>query len=213
MIHTSIDLRPDLLPIRNQGRRSSCLAFSASAAHERKRKKAEPLSVEYLFFHSVAREPNNDPSKGTSMRAIADALEHDGQPAEKAWPYLSDQLLLPNWTVPQFGEQIHYAKVTVSPLNFKGICSALDAGRCVILGLVITDAFFNPPDNGVVVDQSSDTERGGHAVLAVGCGTSKSGIDYILVRNSWGNKWGANGYAWLSANYVTRQLHETAFLN
>jgi len=213
LIHTSVDLRSGLLPIRNQGRRSSCLAFSASAAHERKRKIAEPLSVEYLFFHSVARDSNGDPTKGISMQAMAGALEFDGQPAENAWPYLSDQLSILNWTVPLFSDQLHHAKVTVSPLDFNGICSALNSGKCIILGLVITDAFINPPDHGVVVDRPLDIERGGHAVLAVGYGTNKSGIGHILIRNSWGNMWGVNGYAWLSAKYVTRQLHETAFLN
>lgn len=41
------------------------------------------------------------------------------------------------------------------------------------------------PDCGIKVD---------HAVVAVGYGTTDDGIDYYLIRNSWGPDWGDNGY-------------------
>ena len=97
-------------------------------------------------------------------------------------------------------------------LGFDGVVGALDAGAPVVLGLIITDAFFRPDASGSVPDVAPDVERGGHAVLAVGHGTDTSGKPALLIRNSWGEGWGLGGHAWLSRVYIERQLYETAML-
>lgn len=210
MIAIHADLRIHLQPVRYQGRRQSCLAFATSTAHEHERGIAEHLSVEYLFYHSVGRTPGKDPEAGTTMVAAASALADEGQPVERAWPYNSMQIT--PWTPPAITTVLHKRHMTLGCLGFDDITGTLDGGHLVVLGVIITDAFYQTDALGRVADLTPDIERGGHAVLAVGHGTHVDGTAMLLIRNSWGVTWGVGGYGWLSRTYVTRQLCETAVL-
>jgi C1A family cysteine protease len=50
-----------------------------------------------------------------------------------------------------------------------------------------------------------------HAVVAVASGENGEG-NWLLVRNSWGAGWGLNGHAWVSEQYVSRQLRRLAVM-
>lgn len=144
------------------------------------------------------------------MAAAASALAEEGQPIESAWPY--GPLQITPWSPPSIKTTLHKATIVPGKFVFDDIIAALDQGRSIILGLVITDAFYSPDAFGQVPDQSPDTDRAGHAVVAVGHGLGADGTAALLIRNSWGDRWGLGGYGWLSRPYVDRQLRETAVL-
>lgn len=52
---------------------------------------------------------------------------------------------------------------------------------------------FRNYKSGVVTSEECGTVLD-HAIAAVGYGTTEDGIDYYLVRNSWGTGWGDQGY-------------------
>ena len=56
-------------------------------------------------------------------------------------------------------------------------------------------SFFEPliPRSGVYISQEKCGPYIDHAVVIVGYGT-QAGIDYWVVRNSWGAGWGDKGY-------------------
>lgn len=204
-----VDLRQHLLPVRNQGRRPSCLAFASSTAHEYRITPMAYLSVEYLYYCSIARMRGSLVG-GTTMPAMASALGQDGQPDEGAWPYSPTQQT--PWLPPSISGPLYKANMQLGALSYDEVVAVLSAGQPIVLGLIVTDAFYAPDASGVVRSQAVDPERGGHAVLAVGHGKSPTLGEAILIRNSWGSAWGSSGYGWLLRSYAERQLRETAFL-
>lgn len=207
MITAKVDLRGLLHPVRHQGRRNACLAFATSCAHEARSLAADPLCVEYLYYHAAARMTYGA-RRGLTITAAADALSKEGQPTESAWPYTPDAV--DPWTVPVIDPPFHKAALAKGQAKFDWVVDQLDAGKPVVLGLVITEAFLRPDPSGVIDDGAAPKDRGGHAVLAVGHGTTDEGEDAVLIRNSWGPTWGLQGHAWLPRPYIQRQLHETA---
>jgi len=57
---------------------------------------------------------------------------------------------------------------------------------------------------GIYNDPSCSSTNLNHAVLIVGYGTTQNKEDYWIVKNSWGNSWGLNGYFHVARNNGNR---------
>lgn len=202
------DLRAMLGPARDQGERPTCVAFAATAAHEARRGAPDFLSVEYLFFKGVQRS-HKDPTRGLSPAAIAEALEHDGQPKEGTWPY-APQHPTGVWQPPA-AAVVHQAKIVWTPRTLGGIRRSLGASCPVVLALDLTKSFYTPDALSRVRGKAGEKMLARHAVLAVGS-AQDGGDRYLLVRNSWGLAWGDQGHAWLHDDYTTTHLLTTALI-
>lgn len=52
---------------------------------------------------------------------------------------------------------------------------------------------------------STSYPLGGHAVTALGYDLTKQ---LVLIKNSFGNEWGDNGYGWISFEYINQEAFE-----
>jgi hypothetical protein len=85
------------------------------------------------------------------------------------------------------------------------VTNLLDQDRASILVVKLSEAFYQPDTEGVVESPKNDPNTGVHALVSAGHGLRGS-APVILVRNSWGNDWGINGYGWLPADYLDARL-------
>jgi len=198
------DIRCAWTGVRDQGARPTCLACAASDAHAHAHGLTHPLSAEYLFYTGFKRAPHLNAAGGLTLDAADEALRNDGQPNELEWPY---QTKTPDpWTPPPL-TTLWYGGLDPCAGNAAGVVDALRAGVCVILGLRLVPGFNRVQNSPFIID-TTGAPVGGHGVLGVGLGRSLKGgaIDLVLIRNSWGFRWGFGGHAWLPLNYLNNEL-------
>jgi hypothetical protein len=187
------DVRPLLGPIRDQGRRPTCLAFALSCGHRGSRAFVADFSAEGLHSHA-AQSIGQALDQAVPVSAALATLSEPGQVEESAWPYGAAGTATAG--------AAHY-KALGSPFAFDStkLEAALLSGTPVVAGLEIAADFFHAKTETLVSPASPIQAR--HAVLIVGLRPGTTGQEY-LIRNSWGSRWADAGHAWLHENYLSQ---------
>lgn len=199
-------LRETLPPARDQGMRATCLSIALTDGHHACRAEPPALAADVLHFHA-SRRAGVGVNDAVPLSDALVALNSDGQPAEKhcrySWKSRDDE-----WTpsTPSDATVWRRAAGTESNDPWAAMQRELKSGMPVVLLMEIDDAFWEPVD-GVVTTPTAPI-RTNHAVLAVELDNLQA---RVLIRNSWGELWGDDGYAWLSQPYVAARCSRIVF--
>ena len=206
------DLRSRFGVSRDQGTRPTCLAFAISDSHTFARDSTSEFSCEFLFYYAKTRD-GTSPHSGTTMSHARDALENEGQPLETDWPYIQNLPSdLKDWTPPVPPPTVYRRTSSRLAGGFDEVWHTINGSQPVVVGMSISDAFYNPDDEGVIDSSEPIDLKRRHAVVIAGTGL-RAKDRFLLVRNSWGEDWGIEGYAWLAESYATPRIFEMMTLS
>ena len=209
----SLLVNASALPVRDQGKRGTCLAFAASGAHGLRLSRVEVLSPEFLFWAAKQRDGAVH-IDGTTPMAVKRALQEIGQPLESKWPYQPTRPWpLVGYHPPTIAAADLFTRSsTTGSKSLPAVATdALAAGSAPVFALGITKAFYRPV-GGRVVHVPGQRVEAGHGILAIGYGENE-GDPHFLVRNSWGTTWGMAGHALVPATYCVEYLRHVLVLD
>ena len=204
-----IDLRPLCPPIVDQGRIGSCTANALSGAlgflelQELKTKGQdpeefgpdfEPFSRLFIYYNERAAEGHTDQDAGASLRDGIKTLAANGACRESVWKYSPAQVFKKPLAKAYKEAAEHTITSYLKLSTLAEMKQCLASGFPFVFGFMVYESFESATvaKTGLMPIPSEDEKPvGGHAVLAVGYDDSSQ---QLIVRNSWGTKWGDQGY-------------------
>lgn len=190
LLPESVDWREEnvVTPVKNQESCGSCWTFSSTGAME----------GAYAVYSGKL--------ESFSEQQLLDCVKKDfgcqGGEMIDAFEYVSQNPVCTEQQDP-YKARDGYCKTCDSPVEFSG-CEIIEQNNQLALkeavamygpvsvGIQADQPVFRNYKGGIIQDESCGTDVD-HGVLVVGYGED-NGIKYWLVKNSWGEDWGENGY-------------------
>ncbi|KAJ8918904.1 hypothetical protein NQ315_016806 [Exocentrus adspersus] len=193
-------------PVKNQGHCGSCWAFSATGALEGQHyvKTGKLISISEQNLVDCSSDHNNMGCYGGDMNpAFTYVHNQDSIDSETAYPYEAENgrcryeasgnvTTTRGYATIENGNE-EYLKAAVATIG--PIAVAIDASQDDF-SFYSEGVYYNPD---CIPGRNDPENELDHGVLVVGYGT-EDGQDYWLIKNSWGTKWGDNGYIKMARN-------------
>jgi len=199
---STVDLRPKMPPVYDQGSIGSCTANVFVAAFQY----LDPTfygSRLFLYYNERVIQGNVNVDTGATLDDGIVTLTKEGVCSETIWPYIVKKFT----TQPAKTSYINALKHKIIKYEYVqntlfSIKQTLVSGVPILCGIAVYNSFEANivTRTGVVpMPKLKDKLLGGHAVMIVGYNDSKQ---WWIMRNCWGPKWGDKGYFYLPYAYL-----------
>ena len=205
----NVDLRNKCPKVYDQGDLGSCTANAIAFAYqfdEFRQNEIEPFMPSRLFIYYNERKMEGDVSNdsGAAIRDGIKSINVQGVCPESEWPYNIDDFT-DEPSEQCYEDAKNYYSVEYNRVDqvIPQLKACLNDGFPFVFGFSVYESFESPEvaETGVMpIPKKNEKLLGGHAVAAVGYDNSKKSF---IIRNSWGEKWGLNGYFYMPYEYIS----------
>ncbi len=227
----SVDLREWCSAVEHQENLGACTANAGAGLIEYYERKSfgRHIDASRLFLYKVTRNLMRlKGDTGAYLRTTIGSMVLFGVPPEEYWPYTDDQekfdreppafcyAFAQNYRTLQYFR--HDPPGSQPGTILSRVKTYLAAGHPSMFGFTVYSSIEMADGRGAIpFPARSERILGGHAVMAAGFddrikianrSSGEETVGALLIRNSWGTRWGDGGYGWLPYEYVLRGLAE-----
>jgi len=203
-----VDLRPQFGPCYDQGNLGSCTANAIAAVLEfdqckQKLKSCFTPSRLFIYYNERVMEGTIGEDAGAEIRDGIKSVNQLGAPPEADWKYIESKFarkpVKKAYTNGKKHPALRYKRVNQTLASIRG---CLASGLPFVFGFTVYDAFESDEvaKTGVLnLPTKGEKAVGGHAVVCAGYNMVS---ERVIVRNSWADDWGQNGYFTMPFAYI-----------